>query len=379
MAVTSASKWSCPSCTYNNWQSWSKCVLCGSSKPTDDVIPRTPVAKYRQQNPGWSKLGSSHPGGVGASLSPGNKCLELTPTSPTVESSHPNVAQKGSAKCKTKGKWMCGSCTYLNWPNAGQCTICGAPRSKPTRNDALARNEPGRMASRSSESILLYASGVGAVGGASASGSCDVPLHSAKAKNGRHGNRGGGQGAANGENRKWKCQHCTYENWPRASKCTMCLRAKTRTPSPPLSGTEDSTLTPVTPPLSSSPHSLHGRVSSQAQPSSPHFPTPQPTPLNSNTSLVALSPVPRAHSNSNDTCEAHSNSNETDVGVAFNTNKHTSSSNMQPGKDILTDPGSKSVRERRISERYNSLLKSDTDEVCGDTILFTWRWRGNCG
>lgn len=356
MAVTSSSKWSCPTCTYNNWQSWSKCVLCGSSKPIDDVIPRIPVAKYRQQNSGWSKLGSSlmHTGGVGPSQFPGNKCLELN-TTPTMDISHGNVAQKGSSKCKTKGKWTCVSCTYLNWPNAGQCTTCGAPRTRATRNEA------GRAPSRPSESILLYASGVGAVGGASVSGLCDVPLHSAKAKNGRHGNRGG-QGVGSGENRKWKCQHCTYENWPKASKCTMCLRPKTRTPSPPLSGTEDST--PLsTPP--SSPHSLHGRLSSQARAPSPHLPIPNPAtlPPESNTLVTTTSSpaVPRAHSNSNTTCEA--NSNKTGTGTGFNTNKLSSS------KDILMDSSSMLARDRRIAygtDRYNSIqiqLKSDTDEV----------------
>lgn len=372
MAVTSSSKWSCPTCTYNNWQSWAKCVLCGSSKPTDDVIPRTPVAKYRQQNSGWSKLASSLPGGVGASQFPGNKCLELN-TASTVESSHGNIAPKGSAKCKTKGKWTCSGCTYLNWPNAGQCTTCGASRTRATRNDAL-RNEAGRTPTRSTESILLYASGVGAVGGeASVSGSCDVPLHSVKTKNGRHGNRGG-QGVG-GENRKWKCQRCTYENWPRTSKCTMCQGPKTRTPSPPLSssGTDDST--PLTTPPSS-PHSLHGRLSSQARGPSPLLPTPNPGPtLNSNTPLITTtSPaISRTHSNSNATCEANSG-----TGTDFNTNKPTSSSNMQPSKDIPTDPVSISARERR----YNSIprqiqLKSGTDEVhkllhAAHTVVVKW-------
>ncbi len=382
MAVTSSSKWSCPTCTYNNWQSWSKCVLCGSSKPIDDVIPRTPVARYRQQNSGWSKLTSSHPGGVGPSLSPGNRCLEVN-TSPTVDSSYANVPQKSSTKCKTKGKWMCGSCTSLNWPNTGYCATCGLPRTRTSRNDAATlRNE--------AESILLYASGGGAVGGASdSSGSCDVPLHSssgsvsAKTKNSRQGKAGGHGGAGSGENKKWKCQRCTYENWPRASKCIMCLGPKSRTPSPPLSGTEEPHHTPVAQSPSSPhpPHSLqpHGRLSSsQARSPSPHsshhhhhlpsstIPTSL-SPLNSNSSLIALSPAAsRTHPKANDTSEA--NSNGTEAGVGFNANKLASCSNIQPGKDSLPDLGSISSRERRISDRYHSIprqiqLKSDSDEV----------------
>ena len=357
MAVTSTSKWSCPTCTYNNWQSWSKCVLCGSSKPIDEVIPRTPVAKYRQQNnSGWSKLSSAHPGGVGPS-----KCLELN-TAATLDSSHGNVTPKGSTKCKTKGKWTCGSCTYLNWPNAGQCTTCGGPRTRAARNDTL-RNE----ASRTSDSILLYASGVGAVGGgASVTGSCDVPLHTTKSKNSRHGNRGGHQAVSSGENRKWKCQRCTYENWPRTSKCTMCQGPKTRTPSPPLSGGDDSATTLSTPP--SSPHLLHGRLSSQARAPSPLLPTPNPSlTLNSNSSLTTTSPTTsRSHSNSNTTSEANSS-----TATSFNANKLGSGSNMQqPSKDILTDPTAVSARERRYNSSQRQIqLKCDTDEVGHGTCM----------
>lgn len=344
MAVTSTSKWACPTCTYNNWQSLAKCVLCGSSKPVDEVIPRTPVAKYRQQNSGWSKLGSS----VGASQLPGNKGTELnTPT--LVDSSSHGGTPRSSAKCKTKGaKWSCVHCTSLNWSNAGQCTSCGTPRLRPTRNEA------GRPPNRSSESILLYANG--AVGGASVSGSCDLPLQqSAKLKNSRHGNRGGQGMSGSGENKKWKCQRCTYENWPRAPKCTMCLGPKTRTPSPPLSGAEGSA---PRPPLLPSPHTLHSR----AQPHSPNSHSPSPPNSNSSPTDTSTSPaVARAHSNSNDTCEANSNSKDPALGVGgFNANK---GSNIPPGKDVLADPGAKSSRDRRISYGSNSRLKSDTDEV----------------
>lgn len=354
--MTSSNKWACPTCTFNNWQSLPKCVLCGSSKPVDEVIPRTPVAKYRQQNSGWSKLSSSHPGGMGPSQSPGNRGVEPNiPSALDSSSCHgSNVAAKGSTRCKTKGKWTCASCTSLNWSNAGQCTNCGTSRPR------LSRNETGRALNRSSESILLYASG--AVGGASVSGPCDGSLQhqSAKAKNGRHGNRGG-QGICGSENRKWKCQHCTYENWPRAPKCTMCLRPKTRTPSPPLSVAEDPA--PGTPPLPS-PHSLHSR----AQPPSPH--PYSPTPPNSNTTLlVAPTPSPtllREHSNSNDTCEGHTK--DTEVGAGFNSNKLASGCNIPPAKETAADAGTKTARDRRISDRYNSIprqiqLKSDSDEV----------------
>ena len=369
MAMTLSSKWACPTCTYNNWPSCSKCILCGSLKPSDDVIPRIPVAKYRQQNPGWSKLG---PSGVGASLPAGGKGFEVTPCS-TTDPLHGNTAQqihKGPSKCKTKGKWTCSTCTYVNWPNTGKCTMCGAVRTRMTRNDSPVRNEVDRIPVRSTESILCYASGVGAVGGAvvsgSGSGPCDTPLHSTK-KTGRRGGQG-----VNGDNKKkWKCQRCTYENWPRAIKCTMCSGPKVRTPTPPLGAVEDAA--PTTPPPSS-PHSLHSRSSGHLHPPTPHLSAPQSTPAPSSHLASTTSPsISRAHFNSNDTCATHSNSNDKQVETGFgsNANEPQSGSNMHPVKDTQTESGSSSVRDRQISfgaDRYNALsrqihLKSDTNEV----------------
>ena len=31
----------------------------------------------------------------------------------------------------------------------------------------------------------------------------------------------------NSNKKKWKCMQCTYENWPSALKCTLCLNSKT--------------------------------------------------------------------------------------------------------------------------------------------------------
>lgn len=32
----------------------------------------------------------------------------------------------------------------------------------------------------------------------------------------------------NQSNQKWSCSVCTYENWPKATKCIMCLTTKSR-------------------------------------------------------------------------------------------------------------------------------------------------------
>ena len=280
MAVTGVLKWPCPTCTYNNWPSSVKCILCGGLKP-NEISARSPIGKYRAPSSGWSKLAHSS-GAGGACFTPEIISADFNYSTPTtVELSHQHIQQqqqhhKGSghhgSKCKTK-KWVCISCTLSNWPNARQCTMCGAPRNKSSRHDGLSggRIDAGRTPTRS-ESILDYAPGVGAVGGAvltsdNNSYGRDSPLHVPKSKN-------NGKKSSNTDNKqsnkKWKCQQCTYESWPRTSKCIMCQMPKRRTPSPSLSGSED---TPKTTSSNSnvsskSPSPSHSRTSSNSNESS---------------------------------------------------------------------------------------------------------------
>ena len=268
MAVTGLQKWPCPSCTYINWSSSVKCVLCGCSRP-NELTSKASVAKYRPPVQGWSKLAHTQlQGSGGACLSPEIICADFNHQSPSItadsqpQNHHHHHHHKGSGhgvKCKTKGKWTCGSCTFSNWPNAGQCTMCGTSRSRGgQRNDPIISGGRRESSSRSpllSESILNYASSVGgAVGGAAYNaGSAEekapsslsqdlfIQPSSAKSKhNSRNSKRTSSQHQAENCNiKKWKCHQCTYENWPRAVKCVMCQSLRRRTPSPPFSGGEE--------------------------------------------------------------------------------------------------------------------------------------------
>ena len=235
MAVIGTPKWACQACTYHNWSSATKCVLCSSPKPVE-IIPKSPPGRYRSQNltsttrPKTTCVSSNY-SMSGASYSPQIICDY--PTSSSADTTGRNKAHSN----ETPKKWVCSFCTYSNWPNANQCTMCRNSRSK-------RRYEP---LSRSRESILDYASHVGAVGGAAyASGDENMhgsrdspPVHTIKVKGGKNGNKL----AANLENRatrKWKCHRCTYENWPRNLKCAMCQKPKRLSPSPPPSEHQDS-------------------------------------------------------------------------------------------------------------------------------------------
>ena len=387
MAVTCCTKWSCLTCTYNNWPSCSKCVLCGSSKPSDDdVIPRIPVAKYRQQNLGWSKLASSNPptGSIATSQPPSSiLCLDLNTQSIFDSSSSSSTSQihtyshtgqqalKGSSKCKTKGKWTCSICTYLNWPNTGHCSMCGATHVKASRNEppGLRNEESGRVSSRFSpsssyDSILGYASGVGAVGGASFAVGSDASVHhSSKIKSGRNMNRAGaGHGGGAGEGKKkWKCQRCTYENWPRTNKCSMCTGPRTRTPTPPLAADKESARTTTPPPPPRTLHQ-HGHRSMPSSSQIYHSPSHLPSHITSVAPTDSLISTSRTHPNySSDSCES---TGKIDKGSV---NDPSCGSNITPSNEIFLENGTGGGRERRVlhngSLSRQIQLKSDTNEV----------------
>ena len=274
MAVTGVQKWPCPTCTYNNWSSSIKCVLCGCSRP-NEITSRASVVKYRTPVQGWSNKLAHSQGSSGACLTQDIICADFNlPQSSSLNTVdiQPLHHHKGSGhghggKCKTKGgKWTCAGCTFGNWPNAGQCTMCGTPRTRGgLKHDPIISaggRSRGDQSSRSSphlsESILNYAtSGVGgAVGGAAChAGSLDEraapsssqdalliqPVVAKLKQNSRNGKRSSSQQQTDNINnvKKWKCHQCTYENWPRAMKCIMCQSPRRRTPSPPLSGGEE--------------------------------------------------------------------------------------------------------------------------------------------
>ena len=286
MAVTGVQKWPCPTCTYNNWSSSIKCVLCGCSRP-NEITSRASVVKYRAPVQGWSNKLAHSQGSSGACLTQDIICADfnLPQSSLNTMDVQPHHHHKVSGhshggKCKTKGKWTCASCTFSNWPNTGQCTMCGTQRTRGgLKHDPIisagGRRDQSSRSPHLSESILNYAtSGVGgAVGGAACharslderaapSSSQDAlliqPVAAKSKQNSRNGKHTSSQQQADNINnvKKWKCHQCTYENWPRAVKCIMCQLPRRRTPSPPLSGGEDRDTTQF-PPASVTPQQQH--------------------------------------------------------------------------------------------------------------------------
>lgn len=307
MAVTGTSKWVCPECTYHNWSSCTTCVLCGSVKPLE-FVPRTCSGKFRphtQVTVSWPKAASSpsNYSSRGASYSPEIIC----PGSnyPSTSSRSDTHASK-NIHHSSKEKWVCTTCTYANWSNANQCSMCQVPRGQIEPHSSEAK-----MPSRG-ESILDYASCVGAVGGAAyintdekvpVSGR-DATVHPPKLKNSKNK-----QMSSNSDSRaskKWRCCSCTYENWPRATRCTMCQTPKKRTPSPPL-GREDSTHSSINSrshrhfPDNSLPINLHSHGSNSNEPgaSCSHIEALSPSASNSRLNAYVSDPTPEILLSSN--------------------------------------------------------------------------------
>ena len=214
MALTGAVKWDCPACTYLNWSSSPKCTLCGSPRPAD-VIPKSTIAKLKLQT--QATLSSNKGGGnhTASALPSEWRGVGPAPRSPNMSS---NAI-----------KWRCSVCMYRNWPNTTTCTSCRSTRNNECSSERPPTKDSPRAGSRF-ESILDYASGGSVMLEAPPSS-----LSSSKGRTPRHGQRSSPHHHDNKNSRKWRCSRCTYDNWPKSSKCVMCYTAKNRTPSPPLS------------------------------------------------------------------------------------------------------------------------------------------------
>ncbi len=322
MAVPGTSKWICPSCTYHNWFMAAKCTLCHCAKPPDNVRIKTPSPKLRGHSYNFITTAATRPE-PGASIYPPRitspdypiSRSPLTSYSPVMDDDSSNDRLHCSPSGITvsaempSGKWRCQSCTYSNWPNVNQCIVCRTVRgTRPPRSPGSSRQRANEAARGflPSDSILDYASHLGAVGGAGHGSGVegilpmhtrDSPLHPGRSKGGRNGNKT----ASNVDNRavkKWKCLQCTYENWPRASKCVLCYHPRKRTPSPPLLRPQTDDFVPRSPLHDSTPsHTSSSSPTLSHHPDNYHLPT-HPRTSNFNEASATVSPdIPPSPSN----------------------------------------------------------------------------------
>ncbi|XP_066984394.1 ubiquitin thioesterase trabid isoform X2 [Macrobrachium rosenbergii] len=241
-------KWQCGRCTYLNYASALRCTMC--------TVPRSPHLIVEAGTDIY-QLG----------------CQAGPPTRPPPE---------GGLPPQEVDKWTCHLCTYRNFPKALRCTQCRTPRlsladqmanmslakpaspspTKPVTTIPLnpaAPTPPATAAVTSITTSPTLVTSAKIVTGSSIttttptnnrtggqSPNKGVPgqpgcIHGAGAENespggtppggaGRCSPQGAGmtqsQSRHEGEpavpSYKWRCRACTYENWPRSTKCVMC-------------------------------------------------------------------------------------------------------------------------------------------------------------
>ena len=159
--------WSCEQCSTINRSSNSKCSFCG-------ILNHCEVSKKSSGSCGGKKH-RSRPA-VAQHISTHTAVID-------------DFITQDNRQVEPPIKWTCILCSYKNWPNATKCVMCN-------------KRKNSASLSRSTEDMIA-----GAVGGPA-----NIELSS------------------NEEQCKWKCFKCTYENWPRSTKCTLCHSSKPSSP-----------------------------------------------------------------------------------------------------------------------------------------------------
>lgn len=151
-------------------------------------------------------------------------CDESPPLSLIAGSGGPNLAsgpsQHDTSRSGSNGKWECRACTYLNWPRASHCAECRTTRPAAVTGTNLHEHlQPLRIGQLSDTATLTTASG--------------GPLHITTSPSADRNNLKDAENDLRGrivekaiiarqQTIKWMCTVCTYENWPKATKCIMC-------------------------------------------------------------------------------------------------------------------------------------------------------------
>uniref|UniRef100_A0A6B2EE42 ubiquitinyl hydrolase 1 n=2 Tax=Phlebotomus TaxID=13203 RepID=A0A6B2EE42_9DIPT len=222
MCDMSTEKWICEYCTYANFPSSIKCTMCKGQKPllSEDIFRLNPSP------PPTGNLGTLI---ESSALSLSNSNLTSTASGP-------------SSMHETRNKWICTICTYQNWPRAQRCSQCHTKRDADVQNIqeqlkglSIRRSDPDLVASNRS-SPFGSATNLAA---SRANLSGNVAAARVSPSEGRQ---------AQALAQKWLCFSCTFENWPKSLKCSMCGRGRETVATPPEHAAQATLAPPQTPP-----------------------------------------------------------------------------------------------------------------------------------
>ena len=190
-------KWSCGYCTYENWPASKKCILCRAPKPMQYIDEDAAAVEQDIYKMAPLICQDSVPIDTGKS----GRAVDLNST-------------RWSSSTDPTAKWSCHMCTYLNWPKALRCTQCRAARQK----QSLASSAGSPVSRPLNVDVNASADTV-----SSARNSPSSPEAAKATNNDRNRSVAGGVSTTGNESSvKWPCRACTYENWPRATRCVLC-------------------------------------------------------------------------------------------------------------------------------------------------------------
>ena len=161
-------KWTCRKCTYGNWPSAARCIMCRFSPQTSCRTSPVPdlVEPYDRKH---ELIGSDN-------------CGEEV-----IINNEKNGMYVGNTEKNLK--WTCPSCSYSNWIRSEICVMCRLIKPNELKSVESLRNiENGGEAPQKDRSKFISL------------------------------NKG----------HKWTCSKCTYENWPRSHKCIICQHSKNK-------------------------------------------------------------------------------------------------------------------------------------------------------
>lgn len=118
-------KWTCSSCTYENWPRSLYCSMCRTSK-----LKSGKNAKQLESGSGNKDASSRSGSPRSPSLVGGNGRLD----SKTINN------DKNRALLRSNLKWICPQCTYENWPKTPKCALCKCLKPAKTKYDEIAKN-----------------------------------------------------------------------------------------------------------------------------------------------------------------------------------------------------------------------------------------------
>lgn len=135
---------------------------------------------------------------------------------PTTSNSFENDSTSPHIILDSSQKWPCPRCTYYNWPRSKVCAVCRAPPDWVKKSNESCNNEHFTK----SKSPEVVSSDDGS-GGSSIS---SIDRRNTKCTN----TISVGLNSKTSASHKWQCSACTYENFWKAMKCSVCGKKRSQ-------------------------------------------------------------------------------------------------------------------------------------------------------